>query len=194
MKPNTLLNPLALALCLSALPRAFAADVAGETPAAAVPKLATAQKELANDDGASAGKRSVAGSGHAVRFEAPGKEWYLTAVRVYGSRYGRPNPPAESAYIWLCDADFKLLSVFRFPYGTFQRSDPQWVTIPVKPTLVPQRFIIGVGFNPTATKGVYVHYDSAGSGKSLLGLPGRESRPFDKGDWLIRAVLQEPAR
>ena len=115
-------------------------------------------------------------------------------MRVFGSRYGQPAPPAENAYVWLCDADFKLLSVFRFPYGSFQRGVEQWVTIPVKPTLVPERFIVCVGFNPTATKGVYVHHDSAGGGQSLLGLPGRDSRPFEKGDWLIRAVLQRPQK
>ncbi len=184
---TTLLLPLALILTTSA--SAYAADSSGATP----PRLSPAQKELARDDGTSAGRRSVAGSGHAVRFDAPGKNYYLTSVRVYGSRYGQPTPPPENAYIWLCDADFKLLSVFLFAYGTFQRGEPQWVTIPVKPTNVPERFILCVGFNPTSAKGVYVHHDAAASGDSLLGLPGRDSRSFDKGDWLIRAVLQQSA-
>ena len=38
-----------------------------------VAQLKTPPQELAKDDGVSSGKRSVAGSGHAVRFTAPGK-------------------------------------------------------------------------------------------------------------------------
>jgi RNA polymerase sigma-70 factor (ECF subfamily) len=63
--------------------------------------------------------------------------------------------------------------------------------VPVDPTWVPARFIVCVGFNPTATKGVYVHHDGATDGGSFVGLPGREGKPFDKGDWLIRAVLRQ---
>ncbi len=148
-------------------------------------------KELAKDDGASAGKQSVAGSGHAVRFEAPGKDYYLTAVRIYGSRYGYPQPPRENASIWLCDTSFKKIAEFAAPYSYFVRGDPKWVTIPIRPTRVPTEFIICVGFNPTATKGVYAHYDSGGSGSSFLALPGGKGQPFNKGDWLIRAQLRE---
>ncbi len=194
MTLNLRLTRWTLAFCLAGPGAAYAADSTREASIpTAPPKLSSEQKELAHDDGASAGKRSVAGSGHGVRFEAPGKNFYLTAVRVFGSRYGQPAPPPDKAYVWLCDSDFKLLSVFPFPYGTFQRGDPQWVTISVKPTRVPQRFIVCVGFNPTATKGVYVHHDSGGSGNSLLGLPGRDSQAFEKGDWLIRAVVQQAA-
>ena len=194
MKPSLSLNLWTFFFCLavSQCANAADADVKGSHGAAA-PNLSPGQKELAHDDGISAGKRSVAGSGHAVRFEAPGNDYYLTAVRVFGSRYGQPAPPPDQAYVWLCDSDFKLLSVFPFAYATFQRGDAQWVTLPVKPTHVPQRFIICVGFNQTATKGVYVHHDSASSGDSLLGLPGRDNRAFDKGDWLIRAVVQQAA-
>jgi len=195
MKPGTLLNSFTLVFCLAGLGPASAAESSQEpSKAAPVPRLSPEQKELAHDDGASAGKRSVAGSGYAVRFEAPSKECYLTAVRVFGSRYGYPTPPDENAYVWLCDPDFKMLSAFPFPYAKFERGNPTWVTIPVKATRLPQRFIICVGFNPTSTKGVYVHHDAAGSGNSLLGLPTRGNRAFSNGDWLIRAVVQEPAQ
>ncbi len=153
-------------------------------------QLKTPAQELAKDDGASAGKQSVAGSGHAVRFEAPGKNYYLTAVRIYGSRYGHPQPPRENASIWLCDTSFKKIAEFAAPYSYFVRGDPKWVTIPIRPTRVPTEFIICVGFNPTATKGVYAHYDSGGSGSSFLALPGSKGQPFNKGDWLIRAQLR----
>jgi hypothetical protein len=148
-------------------------------------------RELARDDGVSAGKLSTAGSGHAVRFEAPSKESYLTAVRIYGSRYGEAQPPRENASIWLCDTGFKKIAEFPCPYSRFERGDPEWVTVPVKPTQVPPGFIVCVGFNPTGTKGVYVHYDSGSSGGSFLALPGGKGQPFGKGDWLIRAVVQE---
>jgi RNA polymerase sigma-70 factor (ECF subfamily) len=70
------------------------------------------------------------------------------------------------------------------------------VTLPVKPTSVPSEFILCVGFNPTATRGVFVHHDKEGSGNSLTGLPGEPGSDFTKGDWLIRAsvdVLKTPA-
>ena len=73
-------------------------------------QLKTPAKELAKDDGVSAGNRSVAGSGHAVRFEAPGKGYYLTAVRIFGSRYGYPQPPRENASVWLCDTGFTKIA------------------------------------------------------------------------------------
>ena len=151
----------------------------------------TPAQELAKDDGASAGMKSVARSGHAVRFEAPNKDCYLTAVRIFGSRYGRPQPPSENGSIWLCDTSFKKIAEFAAPYSYFARGGPGWVTIPVTPTKVPPDFIICVAFNPTATNGVYVHYDSGGSGSSFMGLPGGMGRPFGDGDWLIRAVVRE---
>jgi RNA polymerase sigma-70 factor (ECF subfamily) len=67
------------------------------------------------------------------------------------------------------------------------------VTLEVKPTKVPRTFILGVGFNPTQTKGVYLSHDGLGSRRSLVGLPGEESQPFTQGDWLIRAQVV-PAR
>ena len=147
--------------------------------------------ELAKDDGVSAGKLSAGGSGHAVRFTAPSKDCYLTAVRIYGSRYGRPQAPRENAFVWLCDSDFKPIAEFPFPYSTLERGEAKWVTIPAKPTRLPPEFVICVGFNPTGTKGVYVHHDSGGSGASYLALPGGKSRPFEKGDWMIRPVVQD---
>ncbi len=148
-------------------------------------------KELAKDDGVSAGKRSMAGSGHAVRFTASGKDSYLTAVRIYGSRYGQQQAPRENAIVWLCDAEFKKIAEFPLPYAYFGRGEAKWVTVGVKPVRVPPEFVVCVGFNPTATKGVFVHHDSGGSGDSFMALPGRRGQPFGKGDWLIRAVVQE---
>jgi RNA polymerase sigma-70 factor (ECF subfamily) len=153
-------------------------------------QLKTPSQELAKDDGVPAGKRSMAGSGHAVRFTAPGKDSYLTAVRIFGSRYGQPQAPRENASVWLCDTEFKKIAEFPCPYASFERGEPTWVTVPVKPIRVPPEFVVCVGFNPTATKGVYVHHDIGGSGCSFMALPGGKGRAFDQGDWLIRAVVQ----
>jgi len=153
--------------------------------------LAGRPTKLAHDDGAAAGKRSIAGSGHAVRFQVSGKAWYLTAVSIYGSRYGYPRAPKEDFHVWLCDADFKAIADFPFPYARFTRGAPRWVTLKVKPTNVPPQFIVCVGFNPTATKGVFVSYDGGSSGNSLVGLPGGAGHAFQQGDWLIRANVDQ---
>lgn len=149
-------------------------------------------REVSHDDGKMADKRSIAGGGHGVTFEAPDDSWQVTAVRLHGSRYGYPQPPREDFHVYVCDADAKVLADHRIPYATFRRGEPDWVTMKIPPTNVPQKFIICVGFDPTQTKGVFVSYDAQGTGNSLVGLP-EQVRPFADGDWLIRATL-EPAK
>jgi RNA polymerase sigma-70 factor (ECF subfamily) len=146
-------------------------------------------RELANDDGHAAGKASFAGGGHAVRFVAPDDSCYLTEVRIHGSRYGYPAPPKEDFQVWLCDDEFKQIAKFSYPYAKFQKGNARWVALKTKPTRVPKNFIVCVGFNPTATKGVFVSRDGQASGKSLSGLPGEKAFPFDKGNWMIRVML-----
>jgi hypothetical protein len=87
------------------------------------------------------------------------------------------------------DDQFKQIAEFAFPYSNFERGDAMWVTLEVKPTNVPKKFILGVDFDPTQTKGVYVSHDSDGSGRSLTGLPGERFQDFRQGDWLIRAKV-----
>jgi hypothetical protein len=158
----------------------------------AADKLTGAPRTLARDDGQSAGKSSLAGGGHAVKFTAQGASWYLTAVEIYGSRYGAATPPREDFHIWLCDEKLSAIADFAFPYSKFKRGEPAWVKLEITPTQVPQEFIVCVGFNPAATKGVLVHYDAKSEGHSLTGLPGDASRPFARGDWLIRAHVDQP--
>ena len=155
-------------------------------------ELMGAGVERAHDDGKPAGKGSIAGGGHAVGFAVEGGSWYLTGVRIHGSRYGMPQPPREDFHVWLCDEEFKKVAEFSFPYASFARGQPGWVALKVTPTEVPKKFIVCVGFNPTATKGVFVSRDAEGGGKSLTGLPGQPSRAMGSGDWLIRAVLDQP--
>lgn len=155
--------------------------------------LARKPVELSHDDGMAAGKRSMAGSGHIVAFDAPGAGFYLTEVKVHGGRYGSPQPPAEPVEVWLLDADGGVVRTFEFPYGRFARGNPRWVALPIEPTEVPPRFSICIGFNPTATRGVFVSHDGDASGHSSLGLPGRGGAKLERGDWLIRVSLDQPA-
>lgn len=154
-------------------------------------ELAGEAFELTYDDGKQAEKKSIAGSAHAVQFEIPGKDWYLTEVKIYGSRYGYPAAPKEDFHIWLCDKDFKVIADFPQPYSKFERGNPKWVTLLLKPTNVPSQFIVCAGFNPTGTKGVFVGYDSEGSGNSFTGLPGEEKKSFSEGDWMIRVKVDQ---
>jgi hypothetical protein len=149
-------------------------------------------RELANDDGNSAGKRSIAGASHAVTFDAPEEGWYLTRVRVYGSRYGTAEAPEEKFTVFLLDDQYRRVAEFSFPYSVFERSDPKWVDLEMTPTLIPRTFVVGVDFQPTARRGVFVHYDAKASGKSATGIPGRKFEKFANGDWMIRVGVARP--
>lgn len=144
---------------------------------------------ISADDGQSAGKRSIAGSGHAVLLETPQKS-ELLAVMIYGSRYGNTTPPKENFHIWLCDEDRQVIKDFEFPYALFQRTDPKWVRLKTEYPDLPEKFYICAGFNPDQTKGVYVHYDKEASGTSYTGLPDNDFQDFAGGDWMIRAVVR----
>lgn len=146
--------------------------------------------KLSVDDGSSDGKKSIAGSGHAVMFDAPGEGCILKTISIYGSRYGYPRPPKENFHIWVCDEEFNVIEDFPFPYSRFTRERAKWVTFRVKSVEVPSTFVICAGFNPEQTKGVYVHYDNSSSGNSYTGLPGKEMAVFNDGEWMIRAVVQ----
>ncbi len=143
-------------------------------------------RELAHDDGKPADKKSFP-RGHAVQFDAPEGSWYLTSVRIHGSRYGYPAPPKEDFHLTLCDKDFHQIADFAFPYRMFERGSPKWVRLRTKPTQVPSTFVICAGFNAQRTKGVYVSHDA--EGESLMGLPGHKAGKFTGGDWLIRVQL-----
>jgi RNA polymerase sigma-70 factor (ECF subfamily) len=155
-------------------------------------KLTGSSRALIHDDGESAGKSSIAGGGHAVRFRVPDGSWFLTAVEIYGSRYGASSPPDENFHVWLCDDQMRAIADFEFPYAKFERGEPNWVKLAIDPTNAPADFIVCVGFNPAATKGVFVHYDAKGAGNSLTGLPGAKPRAFPRGDWMIRVEVDQP--
>lgn len=144
--------------------------------------------ELKNDDGKSAGKKSFP-RGIASAFEVDSDGYFLTSVKIYGSRYGSTRPPKEDFIVALCDKDFKPLTEFTFPYSRVERGNPKWLTLRVKPTQVPKDFVICLNFNPTATKGVYVHHDAEGT--ALVGKPNQRAGAFTGGDWMVRAVVDQ---
>lgn len=148
--------------------------------------------ELLHDNGKLGGKLSIAGGGHAVKFKVDGDSWKVTSVSLHGSRYGMPQPPKEKFKVWICDAQFKPIATFEFPYGSYTRSDPVWKSFRVRPTAVPEDFIVCFGFNPEATKGVYVSHDGEPSETSLIGVPGNgEPKLFAKGNWMIRCKVEK---
>jgi len=144
---------------------------------------------ISNDDDESAGKRSIAGSGHAVLLETA-ESSELLAIMIYGSRYGNPAPPKENFNVWLCDEDRQVLTKFEFPYSLFKKGEPKWVKMKAEFAELPEKFYLCAGFNPEQTKGVYVHYDKESSGGSYTGLPDNDFKNFADGDWMIRAMVR----
>ncbi len=148
---------------------------------------------LRYDDGEKDGHWSLGGSGHGVIFCKPQGKWQLVAVEFYGARYGALQPPDEDFSIFLCDADFKVIREFKAPYSLFaQRGEWKWERIVVEPTEVPNFFYIVIAFNPTATKGIYMAYDSdVPISHSRKAFP--DSHLFDTEkvyDWMIRCYLK----
>ena len=148
---------------------------------------------LRYDDGEKDGQWSIAGSGHGVIFCKPKGRWQLLAVEFYGARYGELRPPDEDFSIFLCDLDFKVIREFKAPYSLFaQRGEWKWERIVVEPTEVPDFFYIIIAFNPTATKGIYMAYDSdVPISHSRIAFP--DSHLFDTEkvyDWMIRCYLK----
>jgi len=146
---------------------------------------------LKYDDGTMEGRRSIAGSGHAVLFDRPDGEWDVTRVQVYGSRYGEAQPPDEDFQVYIADADMNVIAQVDAPYSRFVRGQWAWVFVDVPPTAVPDRFYVCVTFDPARTKGVYVGYDeSATQRRSQRALPGSHVADVQGAyDWMIRAVV-----
>lgn len=149
--------------------------------------------QLRYDDGGKDGQLSIAGSGHGIIFVKPEGKWQLVAVEFYGARYGALQPPDEDFSIFLCDANFNVIREFKAPYSLFaQRGEWKWERIPVEPTEVPDFFYIVIAFNPTATKGIYMAYDTdVPRSHSRNAFPGSHLMDTEKTyDWMIRCYLR----
>ncbi len=157
-------------------------------PRAEIPESAV---RLSYVDDSAEGRRSIAGSGHAVKFERPKAAKYLAAVQIFGSRYGHPEPPREDFYVYLLDQNRELIGAVPFPYGMIRRGRERWYTLMVPATEVPEVFYVAVAFNPHQTKGVYMGLDEGvESSHSYTGLPSRGFQAVtDAYDWMIRAYL-----
>ena len=149
--------------------------------------------ELHYDDGKVAGKRSLGGSGEMIQFTLPGDNGKVTGIRVHGSRYGMPQPPAENFVIYgVSEDESEVLFTETAPYKLFARGNEKWVDVTFKrPREVPKNFWIVLDFKAHQTKGVYVSFDTSAGGKhSKTGLPGQQSEKVDfDGDWLIRVKV-----
>jgi hypothetical protein len=147
--------------------------------------------ELSHDDGTAEGKLSIAGSGHAVAFECPGKAGKVVGVRIFASRYGYPQAPDEDFHVYLLDGDRKVLADHRFAYGLIARGPAKWYALRTPPTAVPKRFHVALAFNPHRTKGIYLSYDKGvEESHSFTGLPSRGFRPVaERYDWMVRVQL-----
>ena len=63
------------------------------------------------------GKRSLGGSGHAVRFVRPKDHSNIVAVEIFASRYGHEKPPAEDFHVYLLDSHQQL--ILAVPFDSF---------------------------------------------------------------------------
>ncbi|MBT3270177.1 hypothetical protein HN371_23730 [Candidatus Poribacteria bacterium] len=169
--------------CAVPPPVSDSARTAEEAP----PRVVT----LKHDDGTMDGKRSIAGSGHAVLFDRPDGEWDVTRVQVYGSRYGYPQAPDEDFNVYIADADMNVLAQVGAPYARFARGEWAWVLVDVPATAAPEQFYVCVTFDPAQTKGVYVGCDeSVTQTHSKRALPGAHVADVNGAfDWMIRAVI-----
>ncbi len=144
-------------------------------------------------DNSAEGVQSIAGSGHAVRFNVANKSRRnLVAVEIYASRYGTPTAPDEDFHLYLLDSKRKLIKAFPIPYQTIARGRQRWYTISLEATKVPKEFYVAFAFNPHRTKGIYVGYDeSVKQSRSLVGRPTSGWRTLEGRNWMIRAVTSE---
>lgn len=145
-------------------------------------------------DGKADGKKSIAGAGELIRFELPGDEGKVRAIRVHGSRYGYPQPPKEDVEVSILnEAMSEVLHTELVPYSLFKRTrEPRWTYVPFdNPVEVPKTFWVLLNFNAEKTKGVYVSYDTSTKGQySRIGMSNEDAKETDfKGDWMVQVLL-----
>jgi Tol biopolymer transport system component len=150
---------------------------------------------LRYDTDHSDGMLSTAGSGHAVVFRRPAGKWAVDAVEMFGSRYGETEPPKEDFSIFICDQDFNVIKEVREPYAKLvYGEEPKWHHFDFAPVTVPEGFYVCIFFNPTYTKGFYMHYEQGHvKSHSFSALPWSFVQGYEN-DWMIRVHLREEGR
>lgn len=135
--------------------------------------------------------QSFADSGHAVAFQRPMNMKSISAVKLFGTRYGAPEPPDEDFHIYLLDQSKKVLEHITVPYSKIERGDPRWYTIEFPAVEVPGKFFVALWFKAEATKGVHLGKQTdVQETHSYVGLPDRGyDKVKDSYDWMIRAVV-----
>lgn len=154
---------------------------------------------LSHVDNSAEGKRSLAGSGHAVVFDRPDGAKKVTAIQIFASRYGYPQAPDEDFHVYLLDEKQMPIKDLALPYALIARGPEKWYTFEVPGIEVPERFYVALSFDPTRTKGIYLGYDEVdGPSHSYTGLPDsgfsrHTSSPEEKvtHEWMVR-VRMEP--
>ncbi len=137
--------------------------------------------------------RSLAASGHAVRYQRPDKEKFVEAVQIFASRYGMPKAPKDDFHLYLLNEKFQVLADVRFPYAMIPRGEKQWHTLRTPSIEVPAEFYVALAFNPRRTKGIYLGLDeNVTQTYSLTGIvrDGFKKWP-NKSDWMLRVHLSE---
>jgi len=149
--------------------------------------------QLTHVDDTAEGERSIAASGHAVRFERPDDATYVEAIQIFASRYGYAKPPDGDFHVYLLNEKHQVLADLRFPYSTIERGERCWYTLRTPSVEVPRKFLVALSFNPHKTKGVYLGYDeSVEQSHSLVGLPEDGFGPIKETyDWMVRAHLSK---
>jgi len=142
-------------------------------------------------DNSAEGRRSIAGSGHAVKYRRPADGKYLVAVEMFASRYGHFSPPAEDFHIYVLDKKLKLIRAHPVPYSRIEWGSPRWHTLTLPAVVVPDVYYVALAFNPHQTKGIFLGLDeSVKRSHSYVGLPTTGFEPVgEKSDWMVRSVL-----
>jgi Tol biopolymer transport system component len=150
---------------------------------------------LKYDTDHSDGMLSTSGSGHAVVFKRPAGRWAVDAVEMFGSRYGETEPPKEDFSIFICDQDFNVIKEIKEPYGKLVYGDePKWHHFDFAPVTVPEGFYVCIYFDPTYTKGFYMHYEKGHvKSHSFSALPWSFVQDYEN-DWMIRVHLREEGK
>ena len=148
---------------------------------------------LSHVDDTAEGKQSLAASGHAIRLNRIGKEKFVEAIQIFGSRYGATTPPRDDFHVYLLNEQYQVLSHSKFPYALIPRGEMKWHTLRTPSIEVPETFYVAVAFNPHATKGVYLGFDdNTEESHSFTGLVGDGFQRWDKkSNWMIRTHLSE---
>jgi hypothetical protein len=137
------------------------------------------------------GKKSLGGSGHAVRFNRNTDARFVESVQIFASRYGYPEPPHEDFHVYILNGEKDVLADLKYPYSMVERGELKWYTLKTPSVEVPEEFYIALSFNPHQTKGIYLGKDeSVSESHSFTGLPDRGFEEIaEKYDWMIRVHM-----